>query len=95
MDPKINATTTNRVPRWNGTVLVDGTIRDDDTNVGIGTAPVANQKLTVSGKTTTDNLQMTTGATNGFELQSDVTGNATRSMPIPWARSIYIIPMVP
>ncbi|MBK8622951.1 MAG: hypothetical protein IPN79_14650 [Saprospiraceae bacterium] len=76
-DPKVSSTSTNKVPRWNGTALADGTIRDDDTNVGIGTAPVANQKLTVSGKTTTDNFQMTTGAANGFVLQSDVTGNAT------------------
>jgi hypothetical protein len=76
LDPKVSSTTTNKVPRWNGTVLADGTIQDDDTNVGIGTAPVANQKLTVSGKTTTDNLQMTSGAANGFVLQSDVSGNA-------------------
>ncbi|MBK6365474.1 MAG: hypothetical protein IPF52_19140 [Saprospiraceae bacterium] len=76
LDPEINATTTDVIPRWNGSALVDGTIQDNATNVGIGTAPVANQKLTVNGKTTTTNLQMTTGANNGFVLQSDVSGNA-------------------
>ena len=76
-DPQVNSTTTNVIPLWNGSALVDGTIQDNTVNVGIGIAPVANQKLTVNGKTTTTNLQMTSGANNGFVLQSDVTGNAT------------------
>jgi hypothetical protein len=75
-DPQVGSTASNLVPRWDGTSLVDGVLQDDATNVGVGTAPVANQKLTVAGKTTTANLQMTNGATNGFVLQSDATGNA-------------------
>ncbi|MBK8078823.1 MAG: hypothetical protein IPK25_00150 [Saprospiraceae bacterium] len=75
-DPQVNSTTTNVIPLWNGSALVDGTIQDNTVNVGIGIAPVANQKLTVNGKTTTTNLQMTSGANNGFVLQSDVSGNA-------------------
>jgi len=76
IDPQVSTSVTNTVPRWNGTSLTDGTIQDNATNVGIGTAPVANQKLTVDGKTTTTNLQLTSGATSGFVLQSDATGNA-------------------
>jgi hypothetical protein len=73
----VASSATSRIPRWSGTVLADGIIQDDATNVGIGTAPVTNQKLTVSGKTTTTNLQMTTGAANGLVLQSDASGNGT------------------
>ena len=81
-DPKIASATTNTVQRWNGTNVVDGTIKDDSTNVAIGTSPVAGNKLTVAGKTQTDSLQtanikITTGATNGYILQTDAAGNAT------------------
>jgi hypothetical protein len=80
-DPKIATGTNNAVRRWNGSRLVDGAIRDDSSNVGIGTAPLAANRLTVAGKTRTDSiqttkLQMTQGATNGYVLQSDATGNA-------------------
>ena len=76
-DPQVAAATATSIPRWNGTALVDGIIRDDATNVGIGTAPVAANKLTIAGKTATTNLQMTNGATANYVLQSDATGNAT------------------
>lgn len=76
-DPQVSSTTTNFVPRWNGTTLVDGVIRDDNTNVGIGVAPSAGNKLDVNGKTRTTNFQMTNGATNGYILQSDAAGNGT------------------
>lgn len=81
-DPKIAAVNNNAVQHWNGTKLVDGAIRDDSTNVGIGTAPVAANRLTIAGKTQTDSLrtirlQITNGANNGYVLQSDATGNAT------------------
>jgi len=52
-------------------------IRIDGTgNVGIGTSNPSS-KLDVNGKTTTVNFKMTTGATTGYLLQSDATGNAT------------------
>ena len=35
-DPKVGTSATNRVPKWNGTTLVDGSITDNG-NVGIGT----------------------------------------------------------
>lgn len=48
-DPQVGAQSTSYVPRWNGSALVNGTIYDDGTNVGIGTAaPV--QKLDVNGQ---------------------------------------------
>ena len=76
-DPQVGSTALNLVPRWNGTTLVDGVIQDDATNVGVGAAPVANQKLTVGGKTTTTNLQMTSGAGTNLVLQSDALGNGS------------------
>ncbi len=75
VDPKIAAANNNSVQRWNGNKLVDGVIKDDSTNIGIGTAPVVGNRLTVDGKTATTNLQMTNGATNGYVLQSDASGN--------------------
>jgi hypothetical protein len=47
---------------------------DNSGNVGIGTTSPS-EKLEVSGKIKTTNLQMTTGATNGYVLQSDASGN--------------------
>jgi len=37
-DPQVTSTTSNKIPKWNGTSLVDGLITDDGTNVGIGTS---------------------------------------------------------
>ena len=56
-------------------------IEDDGRNyfagtVGIGTTSPS-EKLDVSGKTKTINFQMTSGATNGYVLTSDASGNAT------------------
>jgi len=76
-DPQVSSAVANAVPMWNGTTLVDGVIRDDATNVGIGAAPSAGNKLDVNGKTKTTNFQMTAGATNGYILQSDATGNGS------------------
>lgn len=74
-DPQVSSAITSAVPRWNGTTLVDGVMRDDATNVGIGMTPVAGNKLDVNGKTRTTNFQMTNGANNGYILQGDAAGN--------------------
>lgn len=37
VDPKVLSSTNNRIPKWNGTALVDGIVNDDGTRVGIGT----------------------------------------------------------
>ncbi|WP_428224330.1 beta strand repeat-containing protein [Flavobacterium sp.] len=47
-----------------------------NSNVGIGLNNPT-EKLEVNGKTKTTNFQMTNGATNGYLLQSDASGNAT------------------
>ncbi|NHM07317.1 hypothetical protein G4D82_08805 [Flavobacterium sp. CYK-4] len=73
-DPQVSSSTTNYIPKWNGTALVDGQVFDNGTNVGVGTA-APTEKLEVNGKTKTTHLQITTGATNGYVLQSDATGN--------------------
>ena len=64
-DPQVSSTTSNVVPKWNGTALVDGIMTDDGTNV------------IVAGNTRTTNLQMTTGANPNYILQSDASGNGT------------------
>lgn len=76
-DPQVSSATSNIVPKWNGTTLVDGVIIDDGTNVGVGMTPTAGNKLEVNGKTKTIDFQMTTGATANYILQSDATGNAS------------------
>ena len=48
--------------------------------IGIGT-PTPSEKLDVSGKTKTTNFQMTSGATNGYVLTSDASGNASWQTP--------------
>lgn len=49
---------------------------DASGNTGIGKT-VPSEKLDVSGKTKTINFQMTSGATNGYVLTSDASGNAS------------------
>jgi hypothetical protein len=36
-DPQVGIITANRIPKWNGSLLTDGIITDNGTNVGIGT----------------------------------------------------------
>ncbi len=50
-------------------------------NVGVGTSSPA-YRLQVAGTTSTTNFQMTSGATNGYVLQSDATGNGSWQ-PLP------------
>lgn len=76
-DPQVSSATSNVVPKWNGTTLVDGVMIDNGTNVGVGITPSVGNKLEVNGKTKTTDLQMTTGATANYVLQSDAAGNAS------------------
>lgn len=77
VDPQVTSVTTNSVPKWNGTTLVDGVLVDDSTNIGVGMTPLAGNKLDVNGNTRTTNFQMTTGANANYILQSDAAGNAS------------------
>ena len=66
-----------------GNVVIDTTnsgnvLINPISNVGIGTS-TPSEKLEVSGKTKTTNFQMTSGATNGYILTSDGSGNASWS----------------
>jgi hypothetical protein len=65
----------------NGTISSEKMRITSEGNVGIGTA-TPSEILDVSGKTKTTNFQMTSGATNGYVLTSDVSGNASWQAPI-------------
>ena len=75
-DPKVGTLTSNKMPKWNGSTLADGIVFDDGTNIGIGTITPA-QKLDVAGTIKSTSLQITSGATNGYVLKSDASGNAS------------------
>jgi len=64
--------TTNRY----GVYIEDGGRNYFAGTVGIGT-DTPSEKLEVSGKTKTTNIQITSGATNGYVLTSDASGNGT------------------
>ncbi len=46
-DPKITTAISNKIPKWDGTKLVDGLITDNGTNIGIGIVPT--KKLDIVG----------------------------------------------
>jgi len=74
-DPEVNMSTTNAVPKWNGTQLVNGSISDDGTTVSVG----SNFSVTMaSGNTTTNGNLTVNGNTTLGNLNSDaLTINAT------------------
>jgi len=71
-DPQVSATTTNLIPKWNGTTLVDGVVFDNGTNIGIGNNS-PQEKLHVTGK-----LRMADGTEGtGKVMVSDANGSAS------------------
>jgi hypothetical protein len=74
-DPQVSSITTNKIPKWNGTTLVDGAAFDNGANVGIGTT-APEQVLDVNGK-----IQMRTGASTGYVPISDANGTMTWTNP--------------
>jgi hypothetical protein len=70
-DPKVASITTNSVPVWDGTSLVDGSVTDDNGDIGINTT-APSQALDVDGQ-----IRMRTGATNGFVPLSSSDGTMT------------------
>ena len=81
-DPQVSSATTNKVPKWNGTTLTDGTIFDNG-NVGIGTT-TPSQKLDVNGSINSsgsissgDNYNFTnTGGTGSIPPQFRLDGSS-------------------
>jgi hypothetical protein len=59
----ISGLTSGRVPRAStGGLIIDGTIRDDGTNVGIGVAPVTGNNLSVGGTSTVQQRWLSSAA---------------------------------
>lgn len=51
-DPAVSSTTNNKVPKWNGTTLTDGSITDNGTNVGINNpSPHSSAALDITSTT--------------------------------------------
>lgn len=73
--------TTGYLSKWTGASdLGSSGVYDDGTNVGIGTS-IPSRLLHVAGKSKfTDSLQYSLGASNGYVLTSDASGNATWSL---------------
>ncbi|MFN0200051.1 MAG: hypothetical protein ACKVTZ_00940, partial [Bacteroidia bacterium] len=100
-DPQVSATTTNLIPKWNGTTLTDGNIHDDGTvTVGYGTPSTINNTLQINGSIAVKTTAITT-SNNSTTLDGDdyliiyngtTTGN---SITLPTATTytgrIYII----
>jgi Chaperone of endosialidase len=72
-DPQVGANTTSKVPRWDGSALVGGTIYDNATNVGVGTTTpackLAVSNTTLGGIATTGSFQI--GESNTSNLVMD------------------------
>ncbi|MFT4536951.1 MAG: N-acetylneuraminic acid mutarotase [Saprospiraceae bacterium] len=78
VDPEVGANTTNYLPKWDGTALVQSTsvFEDANGNVGIGTT-APEEKLDISGTIKTDGFTMPTDASLNHILKSDASGNAS------------------
>ncbi|MFT6335759.1 MAG: N-acetylneuraminic acid mutarotase [Halioglobus sp.] len=77
-DPEVGVNTTNYLPKWDGSALVQSSsvFEDANGNVGVGnTAP--EEKLEVSGTIKTDGIIMPTDAAMNHILKSDASGNAS------------------
>jgi N-acetylneuraminic acid mutarotase len=75
-DPKAGTLSTNTVPKWGSTSLVNSLITDNGNNLGIAvSSPTA--RLDVNGTVKATGLQITTNPGQGRLLQSDAQGNAS------------------
>jgi hypothetical protein len=69
-DPQVSSVTTDRVPKWNGTTLVDGSLFDTGTRVGIGTTS-PNGMLDITSST--DGFLIPRVALNGSNFEAPLT----------------------
>lgn len=94
-DPQVASTTTNYIPKWNGTSLVDGLVFDNGTSVGVGTA-TPNSTIQVNGSVAvaviTTAASLTLDATHYLVVY---TGGAGNTFTLPVANTatgrIYVI----
>lgn len=81
-DPQVISAVTNKVAKWNGTALADGTIYDDGTNIGIGTStPASRLHIKSAGNTTTPiYVEKGNAATPIFTVEQGGNGNGNASV---------------
>ncbi|WP_191860788.1 tail fiber domain-containing protein [Hanstruepera ponticola] len=73
VDPEVSSATTNIVPKWDGSSLVDGLITDDGTHVGIGIFPLGfpERSLHVAGSPNQSVFVQSATGDASIELMSD------------------------
>lgn len=81
-DPQVISAVTNKVAKWNGTALSDGTIYDDGTNIGIGiTSPASRLHIKSTGNTTTPlYVEKNNASTPLFTVEQGGIGNANATL---------------
>jgi len=77
-------TITGQTPYWDNTThwQLGTNLYNDGGNIGIGTNAAGSTALQVAGTITTNAIDITTGATAGYLLQSDGVGNGTWISPL-------------
>ncbi len=76
-DPQVSSTTTNVVPKWNGTTLTDGLIYDGGTYVGIGTTTPATKLQVTSTEFNVARVQGSSITGTWLNLQNTTVGGTT------------------
>lgn len=81
-DPQVASAATNKVAKWNGTALADGTIYDDGTNIGLGTtSPASRLHIKSAGNTTTPiYVEKGNASTPIFTIEQGGNGNGNASL---------------
>lgn len=75
-DPQVSSTTSNMVPKWNGTSLTDGIVYDNGTNIGIGTTSPGS-RLEVQNAAAVDLNVKSTTSSSAVNVTSPNANDAT------------------